>query len=326
LFTTASAWVMWIIASSDSPAALGDMPKVLAMMDRVQALDPAIRNGGVDLFHGIYYTVLPLGGGRDLERARAHFERSMDIAGPDYLLARVTYAEFYARYAFDPDLFAATLQAVLAAEPAVPEFTLMNAVAKMRAATLLEQMDEFSSRYRKGDPMMNFQPAIPAVALAAWLAWGPPCSAQVRLNLATLAPEGSIWMQALNDAKAEIETATAGAVRLRIYPGGIMGAEKDVLAKIRMGQLHGGGFMGYAVGVICPDASRADGPAGLAEPRRSRCGLDALRERLAENTRQNGFEAMGWTEVGFSYAYGMKPVANLADLRATKVWGWIPPC
>jgi hypothetical protein len=143
LFTTASAWVMWIIASSDSPAALGDMPKVLAMMDRVQELDPAIRNGGVDLFHGIYYTVLPLGGGRDLERARAHFERSMDLAGPDYLLARVTYAEFYARYAFDPDLFAATLQAVLAAEPATPEFTLMNAVAKMRAATLLEQMDEF---------------------------------------------------------------------------------------------------------------------------------------------------------------------------------------
>ncbi len=85
LFTTASSWVMWIIASSDSPAALGDMPKVLAMMDRVQELDPGIREGGVDLFYGIYYTVLPLGGGRDLERALACFERSMDIAGPDYL-------------------------------------------------------------------------------------------------------------------------------------------------------------------------------------------------------------------------------------------------
>jgi hypothetical protein len=142
LFTTASGWVMWIIASSDSPAALGGMPKVLAMMDRVQELDPGLREGGVDLFYGIYYTVLPLGGGRDLEKARAYFERSMEIAGPDYLLARVTFAEFYARYAYDPELFEETLRQVLLAEPKVPEFTLMNAVAKTRAQALLDQVDD----------------------------------------------------------------------------------------------------------------------------------------------------------------------------------------
>lgn len=142
LLSTATSWVMWIIASSDSPAALGDMPKVLEMMKRVQALDPGIRQGGVDLFFGIYYTVLPLGGGRDLDKARRHFERSMEIAGPDYLLNRVTYAEFYARYAFDQELFARTLEHVVAADPNIPEFTLMNSVAKMRAQALLGQMDD----------------------------------------------------------------------------------------------------------------------------------------------------------------------------------------
>jgi hypothetical protein len=142
LFTTASAWVMWIIASSDSPAALGGMPKVLAMMDRVQELDPGIREGGVDLFYGIYYTVLPLGGGRDMEKARAYFDRSMEISGPDYLLSRVTFAEFYARYAFDQELFESTLKQVLAAEPKEPRFTLMNAVAKTRAQDLLAQVDD----------------------------------------------------------------------------------------------------------------------------------------------------------------------------------------
>ena len=142
LFTTASAWVMWIIASSDSPAALGGMPKVLAMMERVQQLDPGIREGGVDLFYGIYYTVLPLGGGRDLEKALACFERSMKVSGPDYLMARVTFAEFYARYAFDQELFESTLKDVLAAEPKESRFTLMNAVAKTRAQTLLDQVGD----------------------------------------------------------------------------------------------------------------------------------------------------------------------------------------
>ena len=118
------------------------MPKVLAMMERVKELDPRIRQGGVDLFYGIYYTVLPLGGGRDLAKARRHFERSIAVAGPDYLLNRVTFAEYYARYAFDQELFERTLRNVLAAEPAVPEFTLMNAVAQARARALLAQMDD----------------------------------------------------------------------------------------------------------------------------------------------------------------------------------------
>ena len=142
LLSTATAWVMWIIASSDSPAALGDMTKVLEMMKRVEALDSGIRQGGVDLFFGIYYTVLPLGGGRDLDMARRHFERSMEIAGPNFLLNRVVFAEFYARYAFDPVLFESTLREVLAADPDVPGFTLMNAVAKMRAQALLGQLDD----------------------------------------------------------------------------------------------------------------------------------------------------------------------------------------
>jgi len=142
LFTTASSWVMWIIASSDSPAALGEMPRVMAMMDRVQELDPSIREGGVDMFYGLYYTVLPLGGGRDLEKAREHFERSMDLAGTDYLLPRVAFAEFYARYAFDQVLFESTLNEVLEAEPDTPEYTLMNAVAQKRAQALLDKTDD----------------------------------------------------------------------------------------------------------------------------------------------------------------------------------------
>jgi TRAP-type C4-dicarboxylate transport system substrate-binding protein len=149
--------------------------------------------------------------------------------------------------------------------------------------------------------------------------------AQVRLNLATLSPEGSIWMQAMSDAKKEIEEATGGAVKVRIYPGGIMGSEKDVLFKIRTGQLHGGGFMGYAIGIICPDAAALMYPLALRDYAEADAALEAMRGFLEEHSRKNGYEALGWTEVGFSYAYGMKPFTNLEELRATKVWGLDAP-
>ena len=162
---------------------------------------------------------------------------------------------------------------------------------------------------------------------AALMAAGVPgaARAQATLKVATLAPDGSIWMQALNDAKAEIETATAGAVKIRIYPGGIMGSEKDVLFKIKTGQLQGGGFMGYAIGNLCPEASALMFPMVFRSYEEVDSTLEKIRPLLDENARQNGFETMGWTEVGFSYAYGTKRIGNLAELRATKVWGLDSP-
>ena len=152
-----------------------------------------------------------------------------------------------------------------------------------------------------------------------------PAGAQTTLKLATLAPEGSIWQQALQDAKTEIEAATAGAVKVKIYPGGIMGSEKDVLFKIKTGQLQGGGFMGYAIGKIAPDVSALMFPMVFRNYEEVDAVLEKMRPFLDENVRRNGYEALGWTEVGFSYAYGMKPISSLAELRATKVWGLDSP-
>jgi TRAP-type C4-dicarboxylate transport system substrate-binding protein len=170
----------------------------------------------------------------------------------------------------------------------------------------------------------TFRHSIAALALAGALGSAPANAATI-LKLATMAPDGSIWMQALADAKAEIETATAGAVKVKIYPGGIMGSEQDVLFKIKTGQLHGGGFLGYAIGVVCPDAGALMFPMVFRNYDEVDRTLDTMRPFLDARTRAAGFETLGWTEVGFSYAYSVKPISSLETLRATKVWGLDSP-
>ncbi len=54
----------------------------------------------------------------------------------------MTFAEFYARYAFDQALFADSLKQVVEADPQVPAFKLMNAWAQKRAPDFLDQIDE----------------------------------------------------------------------------------------------------------------------------------------------------------------------------------------
>ena len=172
--------------------------------------------------------------------------------------------------------------------------------------------------------MTTLRHLFAALALIGALGTAPAAAATI-LKLATMAPDGSIWMQALADAKTEIETATAGAVKIKIYPGGIMGSEQDVLFKIKTGQLHGGGFLGYGIGVVCPDVAALMFPMVFRHYDEVDRTLEQMRPFLDERTRAAGFETLGWTEVGFSYAYSVKPITSLETLRATKVWSLDSP-
>jgi len=142
LYATATAWAGWIVNNSDSMEATSQLSKAVALMQRVLELDPGYQSGGAHLFFGIYCAVQPRGAGQDLAKSKEHFERAMAYGGPDNLLPRVAYAEFYARYMFDETLFEETLEAVLAHEADVPKFRLMNAVSKRRAEALLDEMDD----------------------------------------------------------------------------------------------------------------------------------------------------------------------------------------
>ena len=63
-------------------------------------------------------------------------------------------------------------------------------------------------------------------------------------KIATLSPEGSIWMEKMRDGAEELARRTNNRVRIKYYPGGVMGDDKSVMRKIRIGQLQGGAFVG----------------------------------------------------------------------------------
>ena len=62
---------------------------------------------------------------------------------------------------------------------------------------------------------------------------------KIIIKMATLAPEGTEWHGLLVEMGQEWNKATNGQVKLRIYPGGVVGDERDMIRKIRIGQIHG---------------------------------------------------------------------------------------
>ncbi len=146
--------------------------------------------------------------------------------------------------------------------------------------------------------------------------------ADYEIKIATIAPEGSTWMNVMNELDGEIRTATAGRVGLRFYPGGIQGDESIVLSKIRSGQLQGGGFTGVGLGQIYPTLRVLELPFLFRHEDEVAAVHAAMDSTFDAGLHQAGFTLLGWADVGFVYLYSKEPVATTADLRRQKVWLW----
>jgi len=141
-----------------------------------------------------------------------------------------------------------------------------------------------------------------------------------QLKIATVAPEGSGWMQSMRLAAGEIKSKTNGRVEIKFYAGGVMGNDKKVLRKIRIGQLQGGVFTANGLSERYRDILIY----GLPLVFRTQEEADYVRERmdplLAQGLDDSGFVSFGFAGGGFAKLMGNEPIGHLDDLRGRKVW------
>ncbi len=144
LFWAAANWGNWIGKNLRSMAAVAELPRVELMMQRVLELDETFYYGGPHLFMGIWYASRPPMAGGNLKLARQHFLQAINIGEDKFLMARIYYADYYARKTFDKQLYTSILnQALDTPADIVAELTLLNTVAHKKAQTMLEAADDF---------------------------------------------------------------------------------------------------------------------------------------------------------------------------------------
>lgn len=146
--------------------------------------------------------------------------------------------------------------------------------------------------------------------------------ADFELKIATLAPEGSTWMNVMHELDERVRAETDGQVGLRFYAGGIQGDEPIVIRKIRTGQIHGGGLTGVGLGEIAPALRVLELPFLFENEAEVAAVHEQMDPIFEEMLRQAGFTVLGWADVGFVYLYSQSPIRTQEDLRQQKVWLW----
>jgi len=144
-----------------------------------------------------------------------------------------------------------------------------------------------------------------------------------QLKIATLAPDGSSWMKGFRAAAERIESETEERVRIRYYPGGVMGDASAVLRRMRLGQLHGGAF---TVGELAGVASEAN-LYSLPFTFETASEVDALRDRfdpiIIDALAEGGIVAPGIALGGFAYLFSREPFPD-PDALTTQWRVWVP--
>ncbi|WP_421705789.1 TRAP transporter substrate-binding protein DctP [Alloalcanivorax xenomutans] len=156
--------------------------------------------------------------------------------------------------------------------------------------------------------------------VVAVMALFPVLALATTFKISTLYPDGTSVVRALKKAGATIEERTEGRVALKIYPGGVMGDDRAVQRKIRIGQLHGQMAQGGAFADAYPDGQILNVPLTFNDYGE----VDAVREELdpviLKGLEDNGWISFGLVDGGFAYIMSTQPVASLADLQARKLW------
>ncbi len=162
--------------------------------------------------------------------------------------------------------------------------------------------------------------SLAGALLGVFLATAAAAAVAVDIKIATVAPDGSRWMQQMRAGAEEVGARTAGRVAFKFYPGGVMGNDAQVLRKIRVGQLQGGAFTAGGLA----ERYGALNLYGIPLLLRSLDEIDAVRAELdpelAAGLERAGFVTFGFIEGGFANLLSNEPIRSVEDMRRKKVW------
>jgi TRAP-type C4-dicarboxylate transport system substrate-binding protein len=160
------------------------------------------------------------------------------------------------------------------------------------------------------------------ILCALFLIGGASSQAVVTIKIATIAPEGSSWMNLIHEMDRKIAKETGGELQMKWYAGGVAGDELDVLRKMRIGQIHAAGFTGRGLGEVVPSFRVMESPRMFKTEDEVEAVFAKVEDRFKKEFEAKGYIFIGKSFIGFTYGFFNKKISSLAEFHKMKMWSW----
>ena len=157
--------------------------------------------------------------------------------------------------------------------------------------------------------------------VAAVVARAAPAAA-AEIKIATLAPKGSAWAKILEEGAKSIAEKTGDRVQIKYFFSGSQGDERDVVRKMKLGQLDGSALTAVGLGLIKGDVRVLELPFLFKTDKE----LDYVRDKMSTDFEKQfddaGYVLLAWGDVGWVHLFSNIQLTSKADLDKTKMWAW----
>src|SRR5205809_3963177 len=161
-----------------------------------------------------------------------------------------------------------------------------------------------------------------ALILAAAISAAPTARADVEIKLGTLAPKGSTWDILIKEMAQKWSEVSGGKVKLRTYPGGVLGNEGDMVRKMRIGQLSAAALTAIGLHDITPEPQGVDAPMVIESYEELDYVMSKLSPRMEKSIEAKGYVVLAWSEVGFVNFFSARVFHTPVEAKEAKIFAW----
>ena len=142
------------------------------------------------------------------------------------------------------------------------------------------------------------------------------------IRYATLAPSQSTFGKILKAWGRTLEKETEGRAAFRFYSGGSQGDERDVIRKMRAGQIDSAGMTTVGLGIVVPSIRVLAAPGVIETYEQLERVREKMNARFGEMFKEAGFVLLAWSDAGKGRIMSTVPIRRPGDLKVHRPWAW----
>jgi tripartite ATP-independent transporter DctP family solute receptor len=160
--------------------------------------------------------------------------------------------------------------------------------------------------------------ALAAITLTASLG----ASAQTVMKAADVHPAGYPTVVAVENMGKKLDAATSGRIKFQMFPGSVLGAEKEMIEQTQVGAIHLLRTSVGPVGPVVPEVNVFNMPFVFRNIAHMRAVIDGpVGQELLDKISASPARLVGlaWMDGGSRSLYTKKPVRKPEDLKGQKI-------
>lgn len=147
-------------------------------------------------------------------------------------------------------------------------------------------------------------------------------SAQTILKASDVHPPGYPNVVAIENLGKKLEAATNGKYKLQMFPGGVLGSEKEMIEQAQIGALQIVRISLGPLGPVVPDVNVFNMPFVFRDEAHMRAVIDGpigkeILDKISASPAR--LVALGWMDSGSRSLYTKKEIHSPADLNGLKI-------